>query len=140
MKSRVPWIVIVVGAVLVGALFFLRERPTRPPRDIVAAPPGESPGGFTPAKVDLKMPLPKPDLVEIQDGKTIDFSSGLPIIKDSEKDKAALDRAVKEMEAAAASVSFSAPQTPAAEAKPRFTVARIFVARRRSSRVFLETL
>ncbi len=50
--------------------------------------------------------------VAIQDGKTIDFSSGKAVVKDSAKEKAALDRSVAEMNAAAANVTF-APQPSA---------------------------
>lgn len=50
--------------------------------------------------------------IAIQDGKTIDFSSGRPVVKDDAKQKAAIDRAVREMDAAAASVTF-APAQPA---------------------------
>lgn len=46
--------------------------------------------------------------VAIQDGKTLDFSSGRPVIKDSAADKAALDAAVKEMDAASKDVTFPA--------------------------------
>jgi len=54
---------------------------------------------------------PKP-VVTIQDGKTIDFSSGTPVVKDSPADKAILDSAVAEMDAAAKNVTF-APTAPA---------------------------
>lgn len=50
---------------------------------------------------------PKP-AVAIQDGKTIDFSSGTPVVKDSPADKAAMDAAVKDMDAAASTVTFPA--------------------------------
>jgi hypothetical protein len=49
-----------------------------------------------------------PIIVPIQDGKTIDFSSGAPVIKDSAADKAALDASVKEMDAASKDVTFPA--------------------------------
>ena len=42
----------------------------------------------------------------IQDGKTIDFSSGKPVLKDSPEEKALIARSVKEMEAAAQQVTF----------------------------------
>lgn len=121
--KRVPWILVVLAALLIGAALLLREKPIRPePVSVtetvssssVAATPT---GSFTPATTDLKVVLPKPSVVDIQDGKTIDFSSGLPLIKDSDKDTAALQRALKEMEEAAAGVSFGAPATPAPEKK-----------------------
>ncbi|HVU34341.1 MAG TPA: hypothetical protein VHE61_12970 [Opitutaceae bacterium] len=50
----------------------------------------------------------------IQDGKTIDFSSGKPVVKDDPKEKEIIDRAVAQMDAAAANVTFSPqPAKPA---------------------------
>jgi hypothetical protein len=51
-------------------------------------------------------------LVAIQDGKTIDFSGGTPVIRDGAADRAAIDAAVKEMDAAAKDVSFPANPPP----------------------------
>ena len=63
---------------------------------------------------DPRVKGPKPE-VAIQDGKTIDFSTGRPIVRDDAKQKAALEKSVKEMEAAAANVTF--PPKPLAERK-----------------------
>jgi hypothetical protein len=49
-----------------------------------------------------------PVIVTLQDGKTIDFSDGTPAVKDSAADKAAMDSAVKEIDAANKDVSFPA--------------------------------
>ena len=51
-------------------------------------------------------------LVTIQDGKTIDFSDGTPAVKDTAADKAAMDSAVKEIDAANKDVSFPAQPAP----------------------------
>jgi hypothetical protein len=59
---------------------------------------------------DPKVKSAKP-AVAIQDGKTIDFSTGRPVVKDDAKQKAALEKSLKEMDAAAASVTF-APKAP----------------------------
>lgn len=45
--------------------------------------------------------------VPIPDGKTLDFSSGKPVVKDSAAERAELNRAVKAMDAAAAGVTFA---------------------------------
>lgn len=42
----------------------------------------------------------RPPVVGIQDGRTINFSSGQPVIIDAEKENAALAKALKEMEEA----------------------------------------
>ncbi|HVU25496.1 MAG TPA: hypothetical protein VHE13_15315 [Opitutus sp.] len=59
---------------------------------------------------------PKP-AVAIQDGKTIDFSSGRPVIKDNPAEKKIIADSVAEMDAAAKDVSF-APPAAASKAKP----------------------
>jgi hypothetical protein len=56
--------------------------------------------------------------VAIQDGKTIDYSSGKPVVKDTEKEKAAIEKAVKEMDEAAKGVTFRSPQPPAKKTEP----------------------
>jgi hypothetical protein len=58
----------------------------------------------------------KPE-VAIQDGKTIDFSTGKPVVKDSPEDKAAIDAAVKEMDEASKDVTFGPTAAPGAEKK-----------------------
>ncbi len=54
----------------------------------------------------------RPEPVPIQDGKTIDFSSGSPVIKDDKENKAAMDAALKAIEEATRTVSFSGEPTP----------------------------
>jgi hypothetical protein len=49
-----------------------------------------------------------PGPVAIHDGKTLDFSTGRPVIRDSAADKAALDAAVREIDAASKDVTFPA--------------------------------
>ncbi len=55
--------------------------------------------------------------VAIQDGKTIDFSSGKPVVKDAEKEKAALAKGVKEINAAQKGVIFGSPKPPEKKAE-----------------------
>jgi hypothetical protein len=56
--------------------------------------------------------------VPIQDGKTLDFSSGKAVVKDSAADRTAIDRSVTEMNAAAGNVTFA----PKATATPTNTL------------------
>jgi hypothetical protein len=60
---------------------------------------------------------PHPE-VAIQDGKAIDFSSGKPVVKDTAKEKASIDKTVKEMDEAAKGVTFASP-TPPKKADPK---------------------
>jgi len=53
-----------------------------------------------------RRPRPAAAPVPIVDGKTIDFSSGTPAVRDSAADRAAMDAAVKEMDEATKSVTF----------------------------------
>jgi hypothetical protein len=74
--------------------------------------------------VTFRVIPPPVDLLE-HDGKTIDFSSGKPEIKDTPEDRAAIAEAQKEMDAAARSMTFGPtpkkfelPPTPPAPPKP----------------------
>jgi hypothetical protein len=62
-------------------------------------------------------PTTKPE-VPIQDGKTIDFSSGQPVVRDDAKEKARLEQAVKEIDAAAGNITF-APAKPTTSSTPK---------------------
>ena len=55
-----------------------------------------------------RLAVPSRAVVPVQDGKTVDFSSGKPVIKDGAADKAALDAAVKEIDEASKDVTFPA--------------------------------
>lgn len=76
----------------------LREKPTteRFVGPVVTAPPANPP-----APIDL----------EKHDAKTIDFSSGQPVVKDTPADRAALEQGLKEIEEATRNVTFEAQKT-----------------------------
>lgn len=108
MKNRLLWTLVTLGLVAVFAFALWWRRDAVPPP--AAIPPGKTaPGGKA------------PNVVPIEDRKTIDFSSGAPVVKDSAQEKAIIDRAVKEMDEAAQGVSFGPPPTTApkkADASP----------------------
>ena len=89
MKVRIVLLLIAAALVALGVWSIFR-------RDAHPVPPARAPTTKTP-----------PPPVTIQDGKTLDFSSGKPVVKDSPADRAALAKGVAEMEAAAASVTFA---------------------------------
>jgi hypothetical protein len=62
-----------------------------------------------------------PAPVAIQDHKTIDFSSGRPVVKDSASEQAIIDAAVKEMDEAAKHVRFDPHAPPPTGKKPAET-------------------
>jgi hypothetical protein len=100
MKTRRLWTLVtfVIAAVLALALWSMRRHDATPPQ--ATTPAGKTaPGGKATS------------VVPIEDRKTIDFSSGTPVVKDSAQEKAIIDRAAKEMEEAAKDVSFSPPET-----------------------------
>lgn len=57
-------------------------------------------------------PAPSPPTVAIEDGKTIDFSGGQAEVRDNPEDRAAIERALKEMEEAAKDVTFGPTKPP----------------------------
>ncbi len=76
------------------------------------------------APVALSQPPPAPvkNEIAIEDGKTIDFSPGIAVVKDEADEKAALARALKEMDEATKNVTFGptpgSMSNPAAKAGP----------------------
>jgi hypothetical protein len=103
MKRKIFWLLVAVAAGV--ALGYWFNRP---------AVPSASPA---PREAKAKAIPPTPaEPVAIQDRKTIDFSSGRPVVKDSAQDRAIIDAAVKEMDEAAKNVRFD-PTTPPPPAK-----------------------
>ena len=79
MKNKELWVFVVLLALAAAAMFFmLRPRPAAQAAAVVP----------------------------IQDRKTIDFSSGKPVVKDDAEEHAAIAKAEKEMAAAAQGVTF----------------------------------
>lgn len=62
-----------------------------------------------PARPAAVQPAPPVDLTK-HDGKTIDFSSGQPVVKDSPEDRAAIAAALKDMEEATQETTFGPPK------------------------------
>ncbi|HEY5078991.1 MAG TPA: hypothetical protein VII43_04065 [Opitutaceae bacterium] len=55
---------------------------------------------------------PPQEAVPIQDAKTIDFSGGSPVVRDGAADRAAMDAALKKIDAAAGTVTFQPDPPP----------------------------
>ena len=97
MKKRILAVTLVAVAAVATALWIhAARRPAAAPRPDPrpANAPGQTPAGPTP--------------VPIRDGATIDFSGGTAVVREGAQDKAAIDAAVKKMDAAAADVTFPA--------------------------------
>lgn len=62
-------------------------------------------------------PAPPVDLTQ-HDGRTIDFSSGSPVVKDAPEDRAALNAAVEDIAEATRDVVFKAAPPPPPEPAP----------------------
>jgi hypothetical protein len=71
----------------------------------------------TPAPIVMKSAEPV-HLGGKNERKTIDFSSGKPVVKDSPEDKAAIDAALKDMAEATKDVTFDAPKKQAEPPAP----------------------
>lgn len=94
MKRRLVYFVIGLLAGMVGGYFYLRHRAAPPP---AVAPTTET------------KPMPE---VAIQEGKTIDFSTGKPEIRDTPEDRAALEKAKAEMDEATKDIVFEPTKKP----------------------------
>ena len=105
---------IALGAALAWFMHPLRRSSNQAPGTPSAAPSinasGTAPAVTSTAAVPSPA-IPKPS-VAIQNEKTIDFSSGKPVVKDSAEEKAIIERSVKEMNEAAAGVTFGPAPTP----------------------------
>jgi hypothetical protein len=96
MKRRLLWLSLGILLGMVAGYFYLRAP---------APAPAPTPAGAPPAP---------PVNIAIEDGQTIDFSSGQPVVTESAEDRAALEHAKREMEEAAKDVTFSPkPAAPA---------------------------
>lgn len=130
MKSRLFWAALVLAAV--AGFYFTTIRPAlNPPARKLRLP---KMGEFRPPEITLPslptptmemptlapppLPTPTPIMrpaerlgekqeVPIQDGATIDFSFGAPMVKSQGKDAEALEKALKEMAEATKNVEFS---------------------------------
>ncbi|MBS0664119.1 MAG: hypothetical protein JSR48_12710 [Verrucomicrobia bacterium] len=100
MRRRHLWLLLAVAlGVLLGYWWNRRPRPVPP-----AVPP---PVAAKPAPASA----PTHPEVPIQEGKTIDFSSGKPVVKESAEDQAAIAAAKKEMDEATKDITFE-PNPP----------------------------
>jgi hypothetical protein len=76
------------------------------PKVEIATPTLPPPSRPVPIVAPRNDPVPGPLTVPIQDGATIDFSTGHPQVKMQGKDQEAIDRALKEMAEATKNVTF----------------------------------
>ena len=129
MKSRIIWAAVVLAA-MVGFYFAtIRPATQKPgprldrrkinqefkapeiappplPQPVIATPtlaPPVRPGPIVAPRND---PVPGPLEVPIQDGATLDFSTGTPIAKRQGRDQEAMDRALKNMAEATKNTTF----------------------------------
>ena len=133
---RSPEIIILLGLLLLGIggiLWYVADRRAKnragpPPAAARLVPP--APGATTPAAhvsppPGARPPAPDPDpglgpvpdqtvvLGGANERKTIDFTSGKAVVKDSAEDQAAIDAALKDIAAARAEVTFEAAKKKA---------------------------
>jgi hypothetical protein len=119
MKKLTVILALLFMLVTLAVIFFGRHKvahPTAPD----APNPTSLPSATSTAATSLgtSSPSAPQSVVAIQDGKTLDFSSGKPVLKDSADEKAIIEQSVKEMNEAAAGVTFGpAPKPPAPDPK-----------------------
>ena len=132
MKDRRVWTLIVAALLVLGAIYLLRRGSSATkPAPVAAQPATPATSAATPpTATPVAQPAPVAaspmvqagshgELVPIQDGKTIDMSSGRAVVKDDAKSRTAIAQGVKEMEDAAASVTFGPRPAPAAPAEKK---------------------
>jgi hypothetical protein len=101
-------LLLLLVAVMAFVLWYVRDRRAelraQPTTEKVVGPVVSAPPANPPAPIDL----------EKHDAKTIDFSSGQPVVKDTPADRATLEQGLKDIEEATRDVTFAAPK-PAAK-------------------------
>ncbi|MBC7365995.1 MAG: hypothetical protein H7343_04140 [Undibacterium sp.] len=116
-----PGLILALVVVLVGlALIFRGRKPHGAPAansattNALPTTGSTNPTATTPSTTAV---APK-QTVTIRDGKTLDFSSGKPVLKDSATEKAIIEQSLKDMNEAAAGVTFGpTPKSPDPDAK-----------------------
>ena len=101
--------IMILFVLLVGAIVFVSWYVIDRRAKNRAAPP------VTKRTLAPEPPMAGPVDLTQHERKTIDFSSGQPVVKDSPEDRAAIDAALKDMAEAAKGVTFEAKPKPAAE-------------------------
>lgn len=102
-------LVLLVG-VMAFVLWFVRARRA----ELKSKPTAEKFVGPVAATAPAATPTPNPPVdLEKHDAKTIDFSSGKPIVKDTAADQAALQQGLKDIEEATRGVAFDPPKQEA---------------------------
>lgn len=98
-------LLVLLVSVMAFVLWYVRER-----RAELRAQP--APEKFVGPLVTAAPPPAAPIDLEKHDAKTIDFSSGKPVVKDTPADRAALEQGLKDIEEATRNVTFEAQKTP----------------------------
>lgn len=102
--------IIILLALLVGAVTFVLWFVAQRRAELRAEPSAARPRERGPA-APAKQPPPYVDL-KAHDAKTIDFSTGQPVVKDSPEDRAALQAGIKDIEEATKDIVFEAQKKP----------------------------
>lgn len=111
--KEILFLLVLLAGAMAFVLWYVVDRRAQnraaPPAPARAAAPAPAPGPATGAEpVDLTK----------TDGKTVDFSSGRPVVKDTPEDKAVIDAALKDMEEARQAVRFEPAPPPPKAAEP----------------------
>jgi hypothetical protein len=143
MSKRIAWVLLAAGAAFIAAYWFLgRARPAPAPAPVAKQPmPAAAPAPalvrdqpfLTPSipalqpppvgNVRMMQPKKRPDaaapaqVVPIQDGATIDFSVGAPMVRSGGTDGDALKKGLKDIEDAEKGAVFA--PTPATNTPPK---------------------
>jgi hypothetical protein len=100
MRRNPLWLLLAVALGVSLGYWWNRRGPHAASATVLAAP--------------VRAPAPE---VPIQDRKTIDFSSGHPVVKDSAQEQALIDASARDMAEATKNIRFE-PTAPAAGIKP----------------------
>jgi hypothetical protein len=103
-SKEIVVLLVLLTSVMVFVLWYVRQRRA----ELRARPTAEKNIGPV-VSMPVAPSTPPIDLTK-HEAKTIDFSSGQPVVKDTPEDRAALEQGLKDIEDATRNVTFEAPK------------------------------
>ncbi|MBI2511696.1 MAG: hypothetical protein HYV96_06950 [Opitutae bacterium] len=113
-SKEIVVLLVLLVSVMAFVLWYVRQRRAelraRPAAEKVVGPVVSAPAPIAaaPAATPAAAPAPEPVDLTKHEAKTIDFSSGKPVVKDTPEDRAALQEGLKDIEEATRNVTFKA--------------------------------
>jgi hypothetical protein len=111
-KEIIVLLVLLLGAMAFVLWYVIDRRAKNRANERADRPRAAISSSSTPEQPEVALGTP------MTERKTIDFTSGQPVVKDTPEERAAIDAALKDMAEAAKEVTFAPASPPAGEKSP----------------------